>query len=431
LRSLAPIKMGSKSVSVKGSALRALAFLVIGLLVGAAVSYEYLSLYRQTAPTPGSQQTITVPIGALVELTGDLSSYGKRDQLAMQLAVEDVNSFAEKIGSPYRFTLLPEDSGTSPEQALARIKTLAAQGVQAVIGLEASSEVSAVKPFADSNHVVVISVGSTAMSLALPGDYVLRVVPPDSFQSRALARIIYSLGYRNVAVIYRNDAWGVGLYEAFSSRFKELGGSVAGVAYDPSAKDLSAEVKRLSDIASGMGSNTAVLSITFEDDGIMIFRLAARDPVLSKLKWFGTDGVAQSSKLTAEAGGEILALGGLPCTIFQPSETRRLASFVQRFRERSGGEYPHAYAMASYDAVWLVAIAVLLTNSYAGDKLVTTIPLIAQNFNGITGPLVLDTNGDRATGDYAIWQVVKTSSGYDWELAGWYDSATDTAKFGG
>lgn len=74
------------------------------------------------------------------------------------------------------------------------------------------------------------------------------MVPPDSFQGKALARIIYSLGYRNVAVIYRNDAWGVGLYEAFSSRFKELGGNVAGVAYDPTAKDLSAEVKRLSDI---------------------------------------------------------------------------------------------------------------------------------------------------------------------------------------
>ncbi|AGT34867.1 MAG: ABC transporter substrate-binding protein [Thermofilum sp.] len=408
-----------------------LVILIVGLLIGAILGYGASTLLQHPQAQTTTQQTITVPIGALVELTGDLSSYGKRDQLAMQLAIEDVNSFAEKIGSPFRFTLLVEDSGTSPEQALARIKTLAAQGVQAVIGLEASSEVSAVKQFADSNHLVVISVGSTAMSLALPGDYVLRVVPPDSFQSRALARIIYTLGYRNVAVIYRNDAWGVGLYESFSARFKQLGGNVAGVSYDPNAKDLSAEVKRLSDIASAMGANTAVLSITFEDDGINIFRLAVKDPVLSKLKWFGTDAVVQSSKFTAEAGGEIVTLGGLPSTIFQPTENQRLQDFIQRFKQRSGGEEPHAYAMVSYDAVWLVALSVMLTGTYTGEKLVTTIPLVAQKYNGVTGLLTLDQNGDKATGDYAIWQVVKTSTGYDWQLVGWYNSATDTATFSG
>ncbi|MCC5998948.1 MAG: hypothetical protein LM573_07700, partial [Thermofilum sp.] len=63
--------------------------------------------------------------------------------------------------------------------------------------------------------------------------------------------------------------------------------------------------------------------------------------------------------------------------------------------------------------------------------LVTTIPLVAQNYNGVTGLLTLDQNGDRATGDYAIWQIVKTSTGYDWQLVGWYDSATDTATFSG
>ncbi|ABL77705.1 ABC transporter substrate-binding protein [Thermofilum pendens] len=419
------------TVAGKSSLARVLAYIVIALLIGAFLGYFLRGYPAQQQAATTQTSVTTIPIGALVELSGDLSSYGKRDELAMQIAIEDVNNFAEKIGSPYRFKLLVEDSGTSPEQALSRIKTLAAQGVRAVIGLEASSEVAAVKQFADTNHVVVLSVGSTALSLAIPGDYILRVVPPDSVQSKALARLIYSLGYRNVAVIYRNDAWGVGLFEGFSARFKELGGNVAGVAYDPAAKDLSGEVNRLADIAASMGSNTAVLAITFEDDGIQIVKLAARNPVLSKLKWFGTDGVAQSTKLASEAGEELIALGGFPCTIFQPSENQRLADFVNRFRSRSGGEDPHAYAMNAYDAVWLVALSVMLTGSYSGDKLLSTIPLVAQNFNGITGPLTLDANGDRASGDYAIWRVVKTANGYDWQIIGWYSASSDSVTIQG
>ncbi|WP_460025712.1 ABC transporter substrate-binding protein [Infirmifilum sp. SLHALR2] len=404
------------------AAIKISAALIVGLLLGAALGLSYFTSLQQNTTRV---QAVVVPIGALVELTGDLESYGKRDMHALELAVEDINAFAEQVGSPFRFKLLVEDTGTNPEQARAKIQALAAQGVQAVIGLEASSEVSQVKQFADANKVVVVSVGSTAPSLAVAGDYVFRVVPNDVYQGRALARLVFGSGFRGAAVIYRNDAWGKGLFEAFAARFRELGGSVEAVAFDPNAQDVSGEVARLAEAASKLGPSTAVVLISFEDDGIRVIQAAAQNPTLSKLKWFGTDGVALSTKLSDQVGEQLVMLGGFPCTIFQPAGNPQQQEFIERFRSRFG-EYPHSYAMNAYDAAWLVALSVMAAGQYSGEAIAKALPTVAQHYYGVTGNTALDQTGDRSAGDYAVWAVIRTPSGYNWTQIALYNSQADT-----
>ncbi|MGB9787061.1 MAG: hypothetical protein ACPLRJ_07370, partial [Infirmifilum uzonense] len=90
-----------KSIARTNVFILAVGALLIGLILGALMS----SLLWNRS-TQNTQQTITVPIGALLELTGDLESYGKRDQVALELAVQDINAFAESVGSPFRFKLL-------------------------------------------------------------------------------------------------------------------------------------------------------------------------------------------------------------------------------------------------------------------------------------------------------------------------------------
>ncbi|MEZ0345380.1 MAG: ABC transporter substrate-binding protein [Infirmifilum sp.] len=403
------------------SAVLYLVLLIIGLLLGASLNSV---LFNRTPVSTSQQQVTVVPIGALLELTGDLASYGKRDQAALELAVQDINAFAESIGSPFRFRLLVEDTATTPEQALSKLQALAAQGVQAVVGLEASSEVSSVKQFADANKIVVISIGSTATSLAITGDYIFRVVPTDAFQGRALARLVWSDGFKNAAVIYRNDAWGKGLYDAFSARFQELGGRVVGVPYDPNAQDVSGEVARLAQEASNLGAATAVVLISFEDDGIRVIQAAVQNPTLSQLKWYGTDGVALSTKFTDQIGQQLASLGGFPCTIFQPANNPQQERFIHVFQQKTG-EYPHSYAMNAYDAAWLIALSVMATGQYSGEAIAKALPTIAQHYFGVTGNTALDQNGDRVAGDYAVWAVIKTQNGYDWVQIAQYNSLTD------
>lgn len=392
----------------------------------AAIIASFTAGYFSRAILAGGQQgeIVTVKIGALLPLSGPLASFGKRNQNALQLAQEDINRFAEAAGSRFRFQILFEDTATDPQTARSKIEALSAQGVKAFIGPMASREVAQVKPFADSNKLVVISQSSTAIALAIAGDFVFRVVPPDSYQGRALAKYVLTNGFRKAIAFYTNDAWGRGLFESFGSNFAALGGQVEGVAYDPNAVEFSAEVARAADIARRLGPDTAVVLISFEE-GIQIIKLAAQNPVLAKLKWFGTDGLARSSKLIAEAGAETIGLGGLPSTVFIPSANPLQEDFVRRFYQRFGEE-PDSYSMNSYDAAWLIALSIMLAGEYDGEKIAQLVPQVASRYYGITGTIQLDENGDRKAGDYGIFQVVRSGDSYEWKLTAIYRIDVDT-----
>lgn len=410
----------------------ALVMLIVGLLVGSIIGFTFTSSLGGTAQIGVTQQQeiIEVPIGALLPLEGPLSSFAKRNQIAIEMAIEDINAFAEKTGSKFRFKLLVEDTKLDKQVALSRLQSLAAQGVQIVIGPMASSEVGAIKSFADNNKIIVISQSSTAPSLGIPNDYIFRLVPTDLLQSKAIARLIIDRGYTKAAVIYRGDDWGVGLFEAFKERFEELGGQVEGVFYDPNAKDLSGEIRKLSDIASKFGDNTAVLMIAFEDDGMQIIKLAAQDPVLSNLEWFGTDGTAVSGKLKDQVGAEVVKLGGLLSTNFQPAKNPLQEEFMKRFKARAG-ENPDAYSMNAYDAAWIAALSVMLVGEYNSEKVVQVLPDVAKRYFGVSGNTILNENGDRASGDYAIWKLVQTDKGLEWKIVAMYSVATDSVTYFG
>ncbi|RLE87170.1 MAG: ABC transporter substrate-binding protein, partial [Thermoprotei archaeon] len=160
---------------------------IIGLAAGLGGGYIAFSPKQGGAVKKLPEE---IPIGGLFGLTGDLSEFSKRHQAAAQMAIEDVNAYVKALGYNVKFVLIPEDTQGTQEGALAKIQALAAKGVKVVVGPLSSAEVKAVKSFADSEGIVVISHSSTSPALAIPGDYIFRFVPTDEFQGRALARLL-------------------------------------------------------------------------------------------------------------------------------------------------------------------------------------------------------------------------------------------------
>lgn len=407
--------------------LTTLVVFIAGLLVGYGVNYAL----QATAQVAGVEKKLPseAPVGALLALTGELSTFSKRHEAAARMAINDVNAYLAKMGYNVKFKLLVEDTKVSKEEALARIQSLSAQGVKAVVGPLASSEVAAIKSFADSNKIVVVSHSSTAPSLAIPNDYVFRFVPTDLFQGKALARLLYSLGVRKAAVIYRGDDWGDGLFKAFKDRFEELGGEVKGTRYDPKAKDLSAEVRLLAETVSGfgVGDETGVLLISFEDDGVNVLSLARDNPSLLKVRWFGTDGTANSNKITEQVGDVAVQVGGFPNTVYGIAANLKQAAFAERFKSEYG-EAPDAYTYNIYDAVWVVCLSIIEAGAYDGELIAKVLPDVASRYFGVSGWTLLDSAGDRAGGDYAIWKVVEKDGKYVWVEVGTYTHATDSVQ---
>ncbi len=435
--------------------LNLIAGLIVGLIIGGGLVYAFAGAPAQTVTTTitetaGAGATVTVtetttvtktqaaaalpeeiPIGVLLPLSGDLSSFGEKWKNAITLAEQDINEYVAKMGLNVKFKFYIEDTKTSPEGALAALQTLAAKGIKLVIGPAASSEVAAVKSYADANKIVIFSPSSTAPSLAIPNDYIFRNVVTDIYQGKALARLMWDSGVRKVVAIYRGDDWGVGLFEVTKKRFEELGGTMEGVKYDPAATELSAEVRKASSLVSqfGAGEDVAVLLISFEDDGISVLTLAANDPVLSRVKWFGTDGITYSTKI-AEQIGDIMVKLNVMSTLMVPPESPKKTAFMERYESKFGVE-PDSYTLNIYDNAWILALAVLETEKYDGETIAKILPDVAEKYFGVSGWTNLDEVGDRLPTDYTIAKVVEEDGKYVWVDAGKYVPATDTIQWFG
>ncbi|HEU4771772.1 MAG TPA: ABC transporter substrate-binding protein, partial [Candidatus Udaeobacter sp.] len=114
-----------------------------------------------------------VKIGVLASLSGSGFSLGRSTVAALQIAARDLKNIGPQF-NPVRYRFLVRDTQQNPSRALEAIQDLNARGVKIIIGPQTSSEVAMIKPFADAHNILVISQGSTASSLAIPGDNILR-----------------------------------------------------------------------------------------------------------------------------------------------------------------------------------------------------------------------------------------------------------------
>lgn len=407
-----------------------IAAFIIALLIGVGIGYIAKPTPAPVAPGLAGE----IPIGALLPLTGGLASYGENSKVAIEIAVEEVNEFLEKLGSPARIKLLVEDTGTDPDIALEKLMSLAAKGVKIVIGPQSSGEVRNLKSYADANKILLISQSSTAPALAIPDDYVYRFCPDDTIQGPAIAKVMWNDGIKYIVPIWRGDEWGDGLVEAAAKAFKELGGVVdEGIRYARDAKEFSSEVKVLAQKVQALvdrygKDKVAVYYVAF-GEAVTLFTQARDYDILWEVKWYGSDGTAKLDELIKEPlAAEFAMKTEFINPIFAATKSEKYKSLVAKLEERLGRS-PDTYAIAAYDEVWVVALALLAVGEYDAEKVKKVLPDVAKAYFGASGWIVLNEAGDRAFADYELWKIVKEDDEYIWKLAGVYEYATGAVRY--
>ncbi len=254
----------------------------------------------------GPDDSDQLVVGALLSLTGPGRTLGQTSEAALQLAADDLNAQFSAAGSPTRVSLRIQDTGLDPSVALDRLTALAEEGVRIFIGPQSSSEIAALKSFADANDVVVLSQGSTAGSLSIPNDNVFRLVPDDAEEGAAMVELMREDGIATVVPLWREDAGNQGLHDAVERLFTEAGGTVtAGASYPPGTTDFTAPLAAVRSeieaaVAEGGAATVAVYFAAFEESAVGIFAAASADPVFSQVRWYGGDGMVQSSLVVAD-----------------------------------------------------------------------------------------------------------------------------------
>jgi len=382
-----------------------------------------------TLPTPPANE---FRIGALVSLTGNWNTLGKTSKAAVELAAADVNTYFQSQGIALRVKPVIADTKLNPATALTQMTKLQGESVNVFIGPQSSAEVAALKPSADSTGAVLISQGSTASSLSIANDNVFRMCPDDVREAEALVALLQADGVQAIVPVARKDAGNQGLFNSVTARFGLAGGTTStGVIYDTTLTDFTATLASISSQVTALqalkpGAKIAVYLAAF-DEAASILAAAGNDPVLSTVKWYGSDGVALSAALTANAACSAFAIkSGFPNPNFGLDDARvgTWAPIAARIKAKSGID-PDAFALSAYDGVWVAALArAKETGAWNAATFGADFMSTASTYVGITGPTKLDAEGDRDAGNFDFWGIVSSGSGFTWKRVAVYEAST-------
>lgn len=383
-----------------------------------------------------SQKNIeNISIGALIPITGDWATNGEQSEDALDVGLVDVNRFLENIGSDNRVILAVEDTRADPAIAQKKLAALHDQGINIVIVTGTSRELQAMKDYADEEGVLLIASGSSAPSLAISGDNIYRVVPDDDHLGVAMGQVFASFNISAIVPMARFDVWAIDLLRITEKSFSAKNGTALNaIRYAPDSADYSASVhalsKRVKEAVTRYGADRVGVYLVSFDEGSKIMALAAMDPVLSSVKWFGSDGIANRSDLVNNSTvAAFTAKTGFIAPIFSGEDDRQLFKDVSNSIRNAAGSEPNAYAVTAYDALWIATEAELLTGNGSISQLKVAFEQIANSYCGATGRTMLNQAGDRDFADYSLLEVKETDGKYVWKKVGQFYSDNDERGF--
>jgi len=371
---------------------------------------------------------LTVKVGGLYSINGNWSSLGKTSQAAMNLALEDVNKYLEENGTGYLLSTAVFDTEldtTMVKNAFSR--AVGDQGIRIFIGPQSSAEVRAIRSFANENEALVISQGSTASSVAIPDDAVFRYCPGDAVEGAAISKTIYNSGKRVLITLARNDAGNTGLQTQTGAAFQALGGQVDAIAPYPvdivSFSSLVSELKtKVSQYSASLGASKVGVYVASFDELEALFSQASGESVLKSVNWYGGDGVVQSTALLENTVAREFAISteffapnfGLPSDAHPDLE--RISGYIKQ----TTGIEPDAYALSVYDIMWVIGKTLAVHKGVLDDfsQLKDSFNQESNQHFGITGPVLLNENGDRKLGSFDYWGIVNENGSYSWKVVG-------------
>lgn len=388
------------------------------------ISLCLLSAKKQTPDDP-----VNIKIAGLFSLTGNWSSLGITSQEAMNLAIKDINNRMEQTGSRYRFTPVIYDTKLDTTVARTAIREAFSKNIRFIVGPQSSAEVEAIRTYANTNGILVISQGSTAGSLAISGDAIYRFCPGEAAEADAMAQAIYGSGRRALITLSRDDIGNMGLQKAVGTAFLNRGGKVDAlppfsITYPTTDfTALLATLKsRIQQKSSELGAGKVAVYLASFDGVKDLFRQAAADPVFRSVHWYGGDAIALNSALLADATASSFATGA---QFFAPSfglpqqAHPDLAAVAAAIKTKTGIE-ADAYALAIYDALWVIARTVTAFPEPTNDftKIKEVFHKEANQYFGITGPTYLNAAGDRGLSNFDYWGIINEGGTYSWKWVG-------------
>jgi branched-chain amino acid transport system substrate-binding protein len=361
-------------------------------------------------------------LGALVPVSGDMAYSGKCVKKALEIAVSDFNEAFAK-DEEYHVKLIIEDTETNPAKALEKVKALKEKGVKIIIGPLTSAELAAVKDYVDKEKILVVSYGSTTPALAVPKDFVYRMIPSDILLCKALAKKMLHDKIKVVIQLYRDDIWGKSINKLSDGIFeKDKIDLLDSISYAPNTEDFAGKVaelaKKVAEAGKKYGAKSVAVEVVSFEELSKIISEAAKHKTLASVKWYLSSPLDESAEgfESDKSRIEFAEKTSFSYPMYVYNESEAYEHFCKEMQKEANKKIP-VYCFLAYDSLGL-AVKVY-RECYRSDdlsinKMKKTLETIARFHHGLTGFTSLDKAGDRAFNDYDFYQLKKCCNEYVW-----------------
>jgi branched-chain amino acid transport system substrate-binding protein len=407
---------------------RAAAATVVVVVTGVLAS----SVAAETGSTHARTASLRLKIGALIAETGTSGVYGPSWEKSVRMAIGVINAAAKKAGVDFQASVDIADNQSDPVATVSAAQKLAADGDTCFVGTSSSATTtSAATAVAIPQGIPLIAPSSTSSSVTVlhqQGGLTFRTVAADPLEATGLARVISQrlkgAKGKTVSVAGRNDVYGQGLTGAFAKAWKKLGGKVQGpLLYDPNASNYDSEAQQ---IVSGSPKAYVIIDLpgTYGKVASALLRTG---------KWSTSNSfIAGGYPSPIPAGIPPETLNGITgVSPGFPRSGKLVTAFNALWARSSGTPQQQSYDQNMFDATILCALGSINAHSTNGRAIAAALPKVNSgrgpqytfltlakamkkiksktaviNYQGVSGPIDWDANGDIRQSFINVYQYV-------------------------
>lgn len=367
----------------------ALALVTAGGLVAAATAH----------PAVTTQAAGTLPIGVVVDLTGQGAVYGISIANGAKLAGKLLNQKGGVDGS--KVTVIVDDAASSNSQVINIFQQDAnTKHVTAIVGPTLSSEAFPADHVAQQLGVPVVATSNTANGIPQIGTYIFRLgLGEAAVIPLAMKTAEKNLRFKTAALIYGNDnAFTQADGQIFAAVAKKMGVKVVDTeTYATGDKDFSTQLTKI----KGKHPDV-ILCGALQREAVPILVQARQLGITARFiggNGFNTPVVAQQAGKAAEGAIEGTAW-------FANSKTPQNIAFIKAYKA-AYGKAPDQLAAQAYDAIDVIADAARMAHTTSDRNALRQALTKIKNVPVVTGETgKFSFTADRDAGETGTVQVI-------------------------
>lgn len=319
-----------------------------------------------SSSTSGEKDGETIKIGANLELSGGVASYGQSIEEGLKLAIEEINK--EGIDGKKLELVTFDNKSDAAEATNGAIKLISQDKVAAIIGAATSTNTLAQVEIAQKNKTPLITPTGTNSTITFKdgvlNDFVFRTCFIDPFQGTVAANFASKdLKVKNAAIIIDSSSdYSKGLASSFQKSFESSGGKVvAEEAYVAKDTDFNAILTNI----KAKNPEFVFLPGFYEEVGLIIKQARALGidvPIMGGDGW-------DSPTLVDIAGAGSLNNTYITNHYSSGDSDPKVQDFVKAFQGKYKDKSPDAFAALGYDTAYFLADAIKRAGSGDPEKI--------------------------------------------------------------